>query len=144
MNRFGAANILFLLLAMFACGGGSTPNVIQGPWNASLSNEDGTLAFTFTATLTQSGKNVQVTQFTLTRPTKCFAEGTTASGLFTHAYTTHGVTSGAFEMTVQSDPANSDAPNRLVLEGQFQKRHLGHLDPDQRIVLQPARKRGDG
>ena len=121
MNRLGTAIVLFLLLTLFACGGGPGANVIQGPWNAVLTNPDETEALAFTATLTQSGKTVNVTQFTLTRPTKCFAEGTTASGLFTHPYTTHGVTSGDFQMTVQSDPANADAPNRVVLTGQFQR-----------------------
>ena len=119
MNRFGTAVILFPLLALFACGGGSSVNVIQGPWNAGLTNPDGTEAFAFTATLTQNGKTVNVTKFTLTKPSKCFDAGVAASGSFLHPYTTHGVTSGAFEMTVRSDPANP--ANTLVLEGEFQR-----------------------
>jgi len=121
MNRFSTAILILVTMASFACGGGSTPNMIQGAWNADLSNPDGTTAFTFTATLTQSGKTIDVTRFTFVSPSQCFGKQTTEGGFFMNPFTTHGVTSGTFGMTVQSDPANPDTQNTLVLSGEFQR-----------------------
>lgn len=121
MYRFAMAIIVSVVLASLGCGGGSTPNVIEGQWNASLTNPDGTTAFTFTATLTQSGKVIDVTDFILGKPSQCFGKQTSESGFFMNPLTTHGVTSGTFGMSVQSDPAAPDTQNTLVLSGEFQR-----------------------
>jgi hypothetical protein len=120
MKRFGTALIFLMALALLACGLGSTPQTpLTGNWTAGLHNPDGTAAFGFTAALKQSGQTVGVTEFSFVSPSSCFATGTTATALFTLADTTHGVTSGAFQMTIQSGPSNSNGTNTLALQGTF-------------------------
>lgn len=119
MTRFGAAILLSMTLVLLACGGGTNHDVIQGNWKASVLNPDGTSAFNFTATLTQTGSTVTVTNLSFVNPSTCFAEGTTATGTFTFTGTTHGVTSGAFQMTIQSGPSNPNGTNALALPGTF-------------------------
>jgi hypothetical protein len=120
MKRIGLAIILLMALALFSCGGGgSSAQIIHGDWEAGLTNPDGTAAFAFTATLAQNGKTVNVTKFSLTLPSSCFGAETAAVGLFTSPYTTHGVTSGNVQMTVQSDPASTNGMNTLALDGKF-------------------------
>jgi len=119
MTRFGAAIMLSMTLALLACGGGANHDVIQGNWKASVLNPDGTSAFDFTATLTQSGSTITVTNLSFVNPSTCFTEGTTATATFTFAGTTHGVTSGAFQMTIQSGPSNPNGANALALPGAF-------------------------
>jgi len=121
MYRLAMVSIFSVVLASLGCGGGSSPNVIEGAWNASLTNPDGTTAFTFTATLTQSGKVIDVTNFALGKPSQCFGKTTTENGFFMNPITTHGVTSGTFGMSVLSDVADPDTQNTLVLSGEFQR-----------------------
>lgn len=118
MKPFGTAIILSMALALLACGMGSpTQNTLTGNWSAALLNPDETRAFAFTATLTQSGQSVNVTKFSFTAPSSCFATGTAATALFTLTDTTHGVTSGTYQMTFQSGPSNPNGTNTLVLQG---------------------------
>lgn len=121
MKRFGTVIILSMAMALFACGGGGSNvvDVIQGNWEAGLLNPDGTSTLSFTATMTQSGSTVSVTKFSFTAPSSCFADGTTATGVFDSTGTTHGVTSGDFHMTVQSGPSNANGMNVLALHGTF-------------------------
>ena len=119
MERFGTAIIFSLALALLACGGASTKDVLTGNWRAGLLNSDGTVAFGFTATLIQNGQTVSVTKFSLISPSSCFALGTTATGLLTMTDTTHGVTSGTFQMTIQSGSSNLNGMNFLTLQGTF-------------------------
>lgn len=121
MRRFGTAIIFSLALVCFACGGGGSNNIdpIQGNWEAGLANPDGTTTLGFTATLTQSGSAVSITKFSFVAPSSCFAEGTTTTGLFTSTGTAHGVTSGTFQMTIQSGPSNPNGANTLALQGTF-------------------------
>jgi len=117
MKRFGTAIIFSLALVLVSCGGGSTPDVLSGNWTASLLNSDGTTAFAFNTTLTQSGSQVAVTKFDFANPSSCFAKGTTATAYFTLIGTTHGVTSGTFQMTFQSGPSNPNGDNSLAFQG---------------------------
>lgn len=121
MKRFGTAIIFSLALALLACGGGGSNNidVIQGKWEAGLLNPDGTSAFSFNATLTQSGSTISITNFSFVTASSCFAEGMTATGVFTPIATTHGLTSGTFQMTLQSGPSNPNGTNTLALQGTF-------------------------
>lgn len=120
MKRFGTAIILSLALALLACGlGSTTQNTLTGNYSAALVNPDGTRAFDFTTTLTQSGQSVSVTKFSFTTPSSCFATGTAATALFTLTDTTHGVTSGTYQMTFQSGPSNPNGTNTLELQGNF-------------------------
>jgi hypothetical protein len=127
MKHLGTAMILFMALALLACGSSSAnaADPLKGNWEGGLLNPDGTTAFGFTATLTQSGGTVSVTNFSLIPPSSCFATGTTASGVFTMTDMTHGVTSGTFDMTIQSGSSNTNGMNALALQGTFVRNAIG-------------------
>ncbi|MGB7585464.1 MAG: hypothetical protein WBM11_11510 [Terriglobales bacterium] len=119
MKRFGTAIMLSMALVLFACGGGPTTggDALKGNWDAGLFNPNQTQAFSFTATLTQTGTTVFVTKFTFATPSPCFGLGTVANGVFTPTSTTNGVTSGTLQMTFQSDPFDPEGTNTLSLQG---------------------------
>ena len=112
------ALVLGLGLILAGCGTSSGNNsnssAINGNWTASLTNPDGTQEFNFTTTLTStSSTGVTVSNLTFTTQSPCFSGGTTASGAFTLTGTTMGVTSGGYQMTIQSVPP----ANTLTLTG---------------------------
>jgi hypothetical protein len=118
MKRFDTAIILSMSLALLGCGLSSpSSETITGNWKAGIANPDGTLAFGFTATLTQSGQSVSVTKLSVSPPSSCFAPGTTATAQLTMTDTTHGAMSGTFQMIVQSGPSNANGTNTLALQG---------------------------
>jgi hypothetical protein len=120
MKRFGTAIVLSIALVSLSCGLSSSNSVtLNGNWEAGLANPDATPAFGFTATLAQSGSTLSVTKLSFVTPSSCFASGTTATGVFTLTDTTHGVSTGAFQMTVQSGPSNQNGTNTLALQGTF-------------------------
>jgi hypothetical protein len=121
MKYFGTAMILSMALALLACGLSSANDEqpLRGNWEGSLLNPDGTTAFAFTATLAQSASTVSVTNFILTTTSSCFTSGTSATALFTMTDMTHGVTSGTFDMTIQSGSSNTNGMNTLALQGTF-------------------------
>lgn len=119
MKRLRTAIIFSMALALLACGGGSNNNILKGNWTAALLNSDGTAALSFAATLAQSGSTVSVTTFSFATPSSCFAKGSTATGDFAQTGTTHGVTSGSFQMVFQSGPSNPNGVNTLALQGSF-------------------------
>ncbi len=107
-------------LVLAGCGGAaSQSSVINGNWTAALtSSASGTPVFSFTTTLTDMGNGgVSVTNLTFTTATPCFSSSTSATGGFTLSGTTNGVTSGGFQMTVQSGPAGTPGNNILTLQG---------------------------
>jgi len=116
MKHFGVAIMFFLVLALSGCGGGSS-STINGNWSATLTNQDGSPALSFTVTLAQSGSTLNVTNLTFTTSSSCFALGTTATGAFTATGTSGGVTTGTFQLTVQSGSGNTNGANQLTLEG---------------------------
>ena len=116
MKRLGLATIFLLFITLAGCGGGSSSS-INGNWSATLTNPDGSTALSFTATLAQSGSAVNVTNLTFTTTSSCFALGTTATAQFTSTGTSGGVTTGTFQMTVQSGTSNTNGTNQLTLEG---------------------------
>ena len=125
MRRFGTAIVFCLTLALMACGGGnSTPNTLSGNWAATLSNSDGTGALAFTAKLTQTGQTVSVSNIGFTLSSTCFDPGTTADALATQIFTTHGVTSGNFQMTLQSGPKSTNGANTVSLQGTFTRQTI--------------------
>ncbi len=126
MKHLGTAMILFMALVLLGCGLSSATNdPLKGNWEGGLLNPDNTTAFGFTATLAQSGSTVSVTNFSLVTPSTCFATGTTATGVFNLTDTTHGVTSGTFDLTIQSGPSNTNGMNTLALQGTFVRNAIG-------------------
>ena len=117
MKHFSIAIILCMVTALSGCGSSSSNSTINGNWSATLTNPDGSTALSFTATLAQSGSAVTVTNLSFSTGSSCFALGTTATGAFTLNGTAGGVTTGTFQMTIQSGSANTNGTNQLTLQG---------------------------
>jgi hypothetical protein len=64
-----------------------------------------------------SGGGLSITNLNFTTTNPCFGAGTTATGGFTLSGNQNGVTSGGFQMTIQSA---SGASNVLTLQGTVQ------------------------
>jgi len=126
MKRFGLALIISVTLALLGCGGGSTipADTLKGTWTAGLMNSDGTLALGFTVAMTQSGQTVEVTKVDFLPSSSCFAPGMTALASLNSVTTTHGVTSGSFQMTIQSGPSNVNGDNTLILQGSMVRTNI--------------------
>lgn len=123
MRNLGIIVSILAALVLAGCGGGasSQSSVINGNWTAALtSSASGTPIFSFTTTLTDMGNGgVSVTNLTFTTATPCFGSSTTATGGFTLSGTTNGVTSGGFQMTVQSGSSGTSGNNLLNLQGKL-------------------------
>jgi hypothetical protein len=117
VRRAVLAAIFAYAIILAGCGtstGNNNKSAINGNWTATLTNPDGAQDFSFTTTLTStSSTGVTVSNFTFTTQSACFSGGTTATGAFTLTGTTSGVTSGGYQMTVQSVPPG----NTLTLTG---------------------------
>jgi len=114
MRHFAMAVLCSMLLVLFACGGGSS-NSVNGNWSATLTNTDGTAAFSFTTTLNESnGTTITGANFTFTTATPCFVSTSSETGGLMLSGNTNGVTSGNFEFTVQS---SNPSGNVLTMTG---------------------------
>jgi hypothetical protein len=111
--------ILLLGIALVLAGcGSSSSNTINGNWTATLmsSRTSSSPAFNFTVMLTQSsGNNVSITNLNFTTTNSCFTSASTATGGFTLSGNMNGVTSGGFQMNIQSAPSGSN--DLLTLNG---------------------------
>jgi hypothetical protein len=104
----------FLLLALVGCGSGSS-NTVNGNWNASLTNPDGSPAFSFTTTLNQNnGTTITGTNLHFNTANACFSSINSETGGFTLSGNTSGVVTGGFELTVQS---GTPSGNVLTMTG---------------------------
>jgi len=117
MNWCRTAIFLALSLMLSACGGGSSnSNAINGNWAATLTNADGTTAFAFTTSLSNSNGTLNITNFDLTISAPCFGTPGSESGTFQLTGTTNGVNTGTFSLTIQS---GTPSGNTLTLQGQL-------------------------
>lgn len=116
--------VLLLSLTMARCGSnGSSPGAgnINGTWSATLTNADGSPAYTFSTTFTQgSGSTLTVTSFTFTLPGPCFApysgDQYAETGSFALSGNFNGSVSGTFGMTITTIfPSTTN--NVLTLNG---------------------------
>ena len=118
MKQFGIAVVMAVGLILLACGGGSssTSNTVTGNWTATLTNSDGTPAFAFTTSLTQSNGTATVTgtNLSFTTSTPCFTSGGSQTGSFVLSGNFNGNISGAFQLTITS---GTPSGNTLVLQG---------------------------
>jgi hypothetical protein len=117
MKTLGTIVVLGIALVLAGCGSNSNSNIINGNWTAALLNSSsgGSPIFNFTTTLTQSsGSSVSVTNLNFTTSSPCFASGSTATGGFTLSGNLNGVTSGGFQMNIQSTGSSN---NLLTLQG---------------------------
>lgn len=122
MNKPMRAMAIFIGLVLSAflmtgCGNGSNSGNINGNWNASLTNTDGSQAFAFTTTFTEaSNGGVDVTNFSFNTAGSCFANQTTSqSGSFGLSGNFNGNVAGTFGMTIST--TNGSSPNSLKLQG---------------------------
>jgi hypothetical protein len=116
MQQLWTILVLGSALALAGCGTNSSQNSINGNWTAALmSSNAGSPVFNFTLTMNQtSGSNLTISNLNFTTANPCFASGTTTTGGFTLSGTFSGVTSGEFQMNVQSTGSSN---NLLVLQG---------------------------
>jgi len=106
MKQFGIAMVLAVGLILVACGGGSSNGLdtVTGNWTAMLTNTDGTPAFSFTTSLSQSNGTATVTGTNLnfTSSTSCFTSGGSQTGSFVLSGNFNGNITGTFQLTITS------------------------------------------
>lgn len=108
--------VLGIALMLAGCSTNSSNGSLNGNWTAELisSSSDNTPNFNFTLTMAEtSGSNLSITNLDFTTSSPCFASATTATGGFTLSGTFNGVTSGGFQMNIQS----TGSTNQLSLQG---------------------------
>src|SRR5437868_6051296 len=117
MKMLGTIFVLAIAMMLAGCGNNSNNGTVNGNWTAALldSGSGGSPVFNFTATFTQSsGSGVTITNLNFTTSSPCFASGSTATGGFTLSGNQNGVTSGGFQMNIQS---TGSTDNVLTLQG---------------------------
>lgn len=98
--------------------GTSSNSTINGNWTAALmsSSSSSSPVFNFTVTLAEaSGGGLSITNLNFTTANACFATDSTATGGFSLSGNMNGVTSGGFQMNIQSQPGGGN--NQLTLQG---------------------------
>jgi len=121
MKKAGTILVLGTVLLLAACGNSGSSGNINGNWTAALTNAgaSGSPAFAFNVTLLQTaGSSLSITNLHFTTTSLCFGPGAIATGGFTLSGTLNGVTSGGFQMTIQS--ASGVGGNDLTLQGTVQ------------------------
>ena len=107
--------VLGLAALLAACS--TDHSSINGTWTAVLSDTSGTQALNFTTALTAVSNNgLNVTNLNFNTQGTCFPGTSTATGAFVASGTFNGVSSGGFQMTVNS----SAGSNQLQLNGTLQ------------------------
>jgi len=116
MKWFGIVLLISLGLILSGCGGGeNSRGSINGNWVATLTNSDGSTAFAFSTTFTQSASDgLNVTNFTFTTSSPCFVSGETQTGSFGVGGDFNGNITGVFGLTIRS---GSPGGNTLTLNG---------------------------
>lgn len=107
--------LLFVLgLAALLAACSTDHSSINGIWTAVLSDTNGSQAFNFTTALTAVSNNgLNVTNLNFNTQEPCFPGTSTATGAFVLSGTFNGISSGGFQMTVNS----SSGSNQLQLNG---------------------------
>jgi hypothetical protein len=121
-KQIGIIVLLALGLVMSGCGSSNSRGLgsgnINGTWFATLTNTDGSLAYTFSTTFTQAtGSALDVTSFTFTSTGPCFAsDQTSETGTFGLMGNFNGNVTGTFGMTITTMfPGATN--NLLTLQG---------------------------
>jgi hypothetical protein len=118
MKQMAIAMIVALGLTLGGCGGGgSASGNVSGNWVATLTNPDGTPAFAFNTSFSQTSGNstVNVTNLSFTTATPCFNSQTSDTGSFTLSGNFSGSVTGAFGMTISTMFPGTQ--NALTLQG---------------------------
>lgn len=89
------------LATLISCG--SSSRGITGLWMVDARNPDNSLAFTFTANLTQgSGNSVNVSNFSFGGSLGCFTSGFSETATFSSSGSSNGFQTGSFTLTVST------------------------------------------
>jgi hypothetical protein len=113
--------LLLLALTLAGCGGnGPQSGNINGTWSATLTNTDGSLAYGFLTTFTDTSSNgLSVTNFTFSTPGPCFSPYTSnqysETGSFTLSGNLNGNVTGTFGMAITTIFPSTN--NVLTLNG---------------------------
>lgn len=106
--------LLVLGLAALLAACSTDHSSINGTWTAVLSDTNGSQAFNFTTALTAVSNNgLNVTNLNFNTQEPCFPGTSSATGAFVLSGTFNGISSGGFQMTVNS----SSGSNQLQLNG---------------------------
>ena len=117
MNCARLISLALLAFFLVSCGSNSPAKKIDGVWNASLQNPDGSVAYTFMATFTQStGSTVIVSNFGFTSPAPCFTAPLGQSATFTASGHSGGYETGPFGMNIDTG-LMTPVENVLTLNG---------------------------
>src|SRR5271168_4260261 len=104
-KQVGIMVVLALGLITAGCGAGTSssasPSTINGTWSATLTNPDGSPAFAFNTSFTQSGGGNTLTfnNLSFTTSGSCFASPTSETGSFGFGGNFNGNVTGTFSMT---------------------------------------------
>jgi len=110
-------SLLLLSCLLAACGSSRPAKKIDGVWNANLQNPDGSVAYTFMATLTQStGSNVEVSGFVFTATAPCFTDPMGQTAMFSATGHSGGFETGSFGMSIAT-ARGTMVENTLTLDG---------------------------
>ncbi len=106
--------LLVLGLAALLAACSTDHSSINGTWTAVLSDTNGSQAFNFTTALTAVSNNgLNLTNLNFNTQEPCFPGTSSATGAFVLSGTFNGISSGGFQMTVNS----SSGSNQLQLNG---------------------------
>ena len=110
-------SLVLLSCFLAACGSSTPAKKIDGMWNASLQNPDGSAAYTFMATLTQStGPTVDVSNFVFTAAAPCFTDPMGQTATFNATGHSGGYEIGPFGMNIAT-ARGTMVENILTLTG---------------------------
>lgn len=113
------APLLLGLIPVGCSSSSSNSGDINGTWNASLMNTDGTQAFTFSTGFTQSSNGaLTITNFSFNSAGSCFdSRQTTQTGSFGLSGNFNGNVTGTFGMKVSTAISGATTQNVLTLQG---------------------------
>lgn len=112
MKRFFFVFVLGLVGLLAACS--SDHSSINGTWTAALTDSSGAPAFNLTTSLMAASNNgLDVTNLSFNTQESCFPGTSTATGAFVVSGNFNGMSSGGFQMTIDS----SSGANQLQLNG---------------------------
>ena len=117
MKQILTVLILGIALTLAGCGTNSSHGSLNGNWTAALisSNNNSNPVLNFSVSLAETNNNgLSFTNLTFTSSNPCFASGTTATGGFSLSGTLNGISSGGFQMNIQSTGSSN---NQLSLQG---------------------------
>jgi hypothetical protein len=108
--------VLLIATFLMLLGCGSSPQGINGHWDAQMFNTTNPLAYSFSAVLTQgSSAAVNVSNFNFAISPSCFAAQTSETASFTVTGKANGLEIGNFNMAISAAPSGTQ--NVLSVRG---------------------------